>query len=328
MLLTLQTSKKCDFKECNHEGECKENHKHVKTCTCIGTKFFEGPKCSKAIDNCQGDNPCKNGGKCRNLIGQFICEECETGFGGQWCDLEISNVFEKMLLFFNHYGFYGETHKFLIIVETLGETPFSLELVSDNYAIDSFESKPAEANKWFYSQDLAKVIQKLGIRYYQDLPYAKGYYHTATETFWNVGELELSLRSYDTYSGTKLFYQNQYKLLIVNRHEECVPNLSFLYGKNPLDPLMLDIASYNNFEVVVEKRCFKNSNIILNWSVFNAIGLVKLHDFGNTGELLLKIRPYELWFNYQGEVLSSYRIVVRMIEEYKNKRRITEGRVS
>ncbi|XP_065360249.1 sperm receptor for egg jelly-like [Calliphora vicina] len=322
----IQALKICDFSECNHEGQCTLNEKNEKLCSCIGSKYFKGPKCLEAINLCETENPCKNGGKCKTVVGQFICEDCNAGFGGLWCDLEVDNGFEKMLLYFNHYGFYGEKQKFLIIVETLGEKPFSLEFVADNYAIDSFETKPQQTNKWLYSKDLPEIIKSLQIRYYQDLPYLKGYYYIASETFWDLGQLLLTLRCYDTETAAQFLYQHQFDVLISQRQAECVPQLKFIYGSNTLEPLMVDIASYNNFELVLKKRCFKNSYITYQWSVYNSIGSVKLHDFGSSHDLILKIRPYKLWFNYHGEVMSSYSLVVRMVEEYAGNRRETQTR--
>ncbi|KNC24119.1 hypothetical protein FF38_13045, partial [Lucilia cuprina] len=329
MKLTFQkhpNSKPCNFSDCNHEGLCTLNEQNEKLCSCIGSKYFQGANCSEVIDLCQIESPCKNGGICKPIMGQFICKNCNFGFGGLWCDLEVANAFENMLLYFNHYGYYGEKHKFLIMMENLGERSFSLEFVADNYAIESFETKLGKTEKWVYTKDLPSVIRKLGIRYYQDMPYTKGYYHIASETFWDLGQLALTLRCYDTETAALFFYQNQFDILIAQRKVSCVPELYFIHGANPLEPLMVDIANYNNFEIILKKRCFENSATHYQWSVFNSIGSVKLHDFGSTNELILKIKPYKLWFNYHGEVMSSYSIVVKMLEKHGGKRSESQTR--
>lgn len=326
----LTANETCDFADCNYEGECRFVNTE-KTCHCIGEKYFEGPTCSLAIDLCEVIKPCKNKGKCQAVTGQFVCNECDTGFGGLRCDLEVPNAFKNLVVYFNHYGFYGTKHKFLIMVESLGEVAFSLEFVSDLYAIDSWETKiftTDKNTKWIFSNDLISVIKNHKIRFYNDLPYQKGYYHLASETFWDYGLLKLTLSSYDTETGLKLFYQNSYDLLILKQTSECLPQLKFFHGTDPVDPLMVDIARYNNFEANLKKRCFENSNIVYKWSVYNSIGTIKLYDFGITKEPILKVPPYKLWFNYHGEVMSSYQVLIRLEESYQEQVLVTQARVS
>lgn len=328
IILKVKADKSCNFAYCNHEGECHINEENEKVCSCIGENYFEGSDCSQRINICQKHSPCKNNANCLPMVGQFICENCPAGYGGLRCDLEISNIFENMALYFNHYGFYGKLHKFLIVVENLGKNSFSLELVSSQYAIDSWETEPQKRTKWFYSNHLPSLIRKHGIRYYQDLPYVQGFYHLATQSFWDLSELQLQLRSYDSATGTQLFYEQQFQLLVVHESGKCAPSLKFIHGSNPLEPLKVDIAVYNSFEIVLLKRCFEKSRIEYQWRVYDSIGAVKLHDFGYTTNTILKVPPYKLWFNYHGEVMSSYRLVVHMIEEYSGQKITTEARVS
>ena len=328
IVIQLRARKSCHFADCNHEGECYVDEDNRKVCSCIGQNYFEGSDCSERIDICQRENPCKNNANCHAMVGQFVCLNCPAGYGGLHCDLEISNVFENLILYFNHYGYYGKSHKFLILLENLGENAFSLELASNQYAIDSWETKPEQKTKWFYSNNLPSIIKKYGIRYYQDLPYVKGFYHLSTQTFWDLSELQLQLRSYDSDTGSQLFYEQQFQLLIVHESGKCVPSLKFIHGSNPLDPLKVDIAAYNSFEILLQKRCFASSRIEYQWRVFDSTGMVKLHDFGFTTNTILKVPPYKLWFNYHGEVISLYRLVVHMVEEFSGQQINTQARVS
>ncbi|XP_061389928.1 uncharacterized protein LOC133325120 [Musca vetustissima] len=324
---TLETPTICDSSICNHEGQCfKENGQQ--RCQCVGDKYFKGPHCNEIVDNCV-EQPCQNNGECLNLVGQFICRNCAEGYGGLWCDIKRQNIFQNMVLYFNHYGYYAQEHVFLLMVEQRGLVDFSVELMGSNYVIDSFETNSINSDEqWIYSGDLESIIRKHGIRYYNDLPFKKGYYHLSHEVFWHLGILTLSLRSYDTETATDFFYYQDFDILIIPPKDfECVPQLKFRHGFDPLEPLMLDIARFNTFEGEVQERCYTDSNINYEWRIFNPIGNIMLYDFGNTDIPLLKVPPYRLWFGHQSEVMSSYSLVLRMIERSDGKvERITEAR--
>ena len=54
-------------------------------CSCpIG---FAGPRCEKIVDDCNYDNPCLNGGTCKNSFGSYVCD-CRPGFTGHRCELK------------------------------------------------------------------------------------------------------------------------------------------------------------------------------------------------------------------------------------------------
>ncbi|XP_073838232.1 polycystin family receptor for egg jelly-like [Musca autumnalis] len=327
LALSIATRKMCNVSFCNHEGQCFEENGR-KTCQCVGNKYFQGLRCTEMSNNCL-EEPCQNNGQCQNLVGQFICQNCDNGYGGLWCDIKISNVFQNMILYFNHYGYYSEEHNFLLIMEHLGYVNFSVELMSNNYVIDSFETTSMDSTlKWKYSSNLESIIKQHAIRYYNDLKFQKGYYRLAKEVFWHLDNLKLSLRSYDTETAGSLFYYNEFDILILTQQSvQCVPQLIFLHGIDPLEPLMLDIARFNTFEAVIQRRCLSDSNLVFNWRIFNTIGDKMLHEFGNTVVPMLKVPPYKLWFSYHGEVMSSYSLVIRMVERgNKNIESITEAR--
>merc|ERR1712038_1375989 len=47
---------------------------------------WTGDKCQLDINECQGNNPCKNGGTCTNLQGNYTCDCSNTGYRGRQCE--------------------------------------------------------------------------------------------------------------------------------------------------------------------------------------------------------------------------------------------------
>lgn len=334
LIIILVTSfteslKHCDPAYCSHEGQCFiENN--TKNCRCIGDTYFQGTFCAEVVDNCLS-NPCQNGGQCQSLVGQFMCRDCPEGYGSLWCDVQKENIFQNLALYFNHYAYAAVVQHFILVLEDLGSVDFSLELIADNYVIDSFETNPKVLQKqWIYSTDLTAIIRQHDIRYYNDLPFKKGYYRLAQETFWDLGILKITLRSYDTELATDLFHFQVYDLLLLKpEYLKCLPQIKFRHGSDPMDPRLLDISGFNNFEPVVMQRCAANSKFHFHWHIFNSVGNTMLYNFGNSTKPLLKVPPYRLWFNYHGEVMSSYSLVVTMVEKFNHSFETkTEARVS
>jgi len=65
---------------CQHGKPFYENHFK---CQCH--QGWTGDKCQLDIDECQGNNPCKNGGTCTNLPGNYTCD-CSSGYTGKNCE--------------------------------------------------------------------------------------------------------------------------------------------------------------------------------------------------------------------------------------------------
>lgn len=332
--IRVTTEQQCPFSYCNNEGECLEANQanSQRTCKCIGDKYFVGTTCTEMVNHC-ASNPCQRPSNCINAVGQFLCENCRSGYGGQRCNIPNSKSLSKLLLQFNHYTDFGKEHTFLLMLEQLGSVDFALELIGDNYAIDIWETVIGEDDnkakfRWYKSDDLIAVAKGLGIWHAELLPYRQGYYHVASESFWHTGLLDIKLLVYDSASGSKMLYNYDYKLLVLKPdHMNCIPVLKFPHGGHPSEPLKVDISLYNNFEPLVIQRCRNNSQMLYNWKIFNSIGTKELYDFGRS-DRLLKIPPYRLWFNYQGEVLSSYRIVVAVNEIASDFTATSQYRVS
>jgi len=66
---------------CQHGKPFYENHFK---CQCH--QGWTGDKCQLDIDECQGNNPCKNGGTCTNLPGNYTCDCSNTGYRGRQCE--------------------------------------------------------------------------------------------------------------------------------------------------------------------------------------------------------------------------------------------------
>jgi len=66
---------------CQHGKPFYENHFK---CQCH--QGWTGDKCQLDIDECQGNNPCKNGGTCTNLQGNYTCDCSNTGYRGRQCE--------------------------------------------------------------------------------------------------------------------------------------------------------------------------------------------------------------------------------------------------
>ncbi|XP_013108319.2 uncharacterized protein LOC106087723 isoform X1 [Stomoxys calcitrans] len=317
MLLASFTNSQehCDPSYCNFEGQCIEEN-NLRKCQCIGENYFTGARCAQIVDSCRS-RPCQNQGQCHGLVGQYMCRQCTEGYGGLWCDVKRKSIFQNMALYFNHYGYYAKSQNFLIVVENLGSVDFSLELLGHNYVVDSFETKMGRGStQWTHTSDLASVIRKCGIRYYNDLPYGEGYYHRSQQVFWDLGMLILSLRSYDTESALDLFHMQNFDILVLQTAElPCVPRLRFSHGFDPLEPLTLDMARFNNFAPLVLHRCSTKSEVSFQWQICNNIGNKILHEYGETTIALLKVPPYRLWFHYNGEVISSFSLVATLTEK-------------
>jgi len=66
---------------CQHGKPFYENHFK---CQCH--QGWTGDKCQLDINECQGNNPCKNGGTCTNLQGNYTCDCSNTGYRGRQCE--------------------------------------------------------------------------------------------------------------------------------------------------------------------------------------------------------------------------------------------------
>jgi len=66
---------------CQHGKPFYENHFK---CQCH--QGWTGDKCQLDINECQGNNPCKNGGTCINLQGNYTCDCRNTGYRGRQCE--------------------------------------------------------------------------------------------------------------------------------------------------------------------------------------------------------------------------------------------------
>ena len=49
---------------------------------------YAGVYCEVDINECESE-PCQNGGKCTNLIGEYRCNCAGTGFEGLNCEIDI-----------------------------------------------------------------------------------------------------------------------------------------------------------------------------------------------------------------------------------------------
>ncbi|XP_054732543.1 uncharacterized protein LOC129240642 [Anastrepha obliqua] len=306
---TLASEKLCPIGNCNNAGPCTIEGGHLK-CSCLGN-YFKGPRCQEFTNNCE-PNPCRNGGTCEPALGQFLCN-CVGTWGGQRCNLKDTPAFTKMHVLFNPVGIFGERQNFLLTVETLGPRDFNYEAFTNNCMIDTFESLPPRNSGFQYSKNLRSVAKSHGLVHADRIPYKSGYYRESYENFWEAGTLNIIVRVADMES-IELYEQTFELYLIQPPHVPCIPDIGFIHGANPQEPLMVDIARFNVFNAVVNKHCTPNSRMDMEWTVHNTIGTVLLFEFGNSGQKQLKVKPYRLWFNYHGAVAQSYMIRLNVDE--------------
>ncbi|KAG5837527.1 hypothetical protein ANANG_G00240250 [Anguilla anguilla] len=62
--------------------------KRVEIFNCSCPPGFWGPTCDSDVDECDGGDPCRNGGTCVNHPGGFRCH-CGRGFTGQYCHSDV-----------------------------------------------------------------------------------------------------------------------------------------------------------------------------------------------------------------------------------------------
>ena len=65
---------------------CRKFNRHLWSFRCQCHQGWTGDKCQLDIDECQGDNPCKNRGICTNLRGNYTCDCSNTGYRGRQCE--------------------------------------------------------------------------------------------------------------------------------------------------------------------------------------------------------------------------------------------------
>ena len=73
----------CSSNPCRNGGVCTDLINSFR-CTCpIG---FAGERCDQIVNDCGYDNPCLNGGTCRNNgYNSYVCD-CQRGFSGHRCE--------------------------------------------------------------------------------------------------------------------------------------------------------------------------------------------------------------------------------------------------
>lgn len=77
----------CESTPCQNNGRCFDEAGGF-TCDCKETGYT-GLLCQNNIDECMQHNPCLNNGICFDNYGSYTCE-CSVGFGGQNCEIIIS----------------------------------------------------------------------------------------------------------------------------------------------------------------------------------------------------------------------------------------------
>ncbi|XP_036336782.1 polycystic kidney disease and receptor for egg jelly-related protein-like [Rhagoletis pomonella] len=306
---TRASEKLCPIGNCNNAGPCTIEAERLQ-CSCLAN-YYSGLRCQDFINNCE-PNPCRNGGSCQPALGQFFCN-CVSPWGGQQCGIRGIRMFTKMHVLFNPVGIFGERHNFLLTVETLGTADFIYEAFTNNCLIDTFESYTHRESSFRYSRNLRSVARSLGLVHADRLPYNIGYYHDYYESFWEAGTLNVRVRVADMQS--RELYDQFFELYIIQpAHVPCIPDIGFMHGANPQEPLIVDIARFNFFNAIIHKHCASDSRLEIEWTVHNSIGTVLLFEFGNSGKKQLKVKPYQLWFNYHGAVAQSYMIRVNVDE--------------
>lgn len=60
--------------------------------------------------------------------------------------------------------------------------------------------------------------------------------------------------------------------MIQPAHVPCIPDIGFMHGADPQEPLMVDIARFNFFNVIIHKHCTPDSRMDIKWTVHNSIG--------------------------------------------------------
>ena len=69
---------------------CRKFNRHLWSFRCQCHQGWTGDKCQLDVDECQGNNPCKNGGICTNLRGNYTCDCSNTEYRGRQCE-EVLN---------------------------------------------------------------------------------------------------------------------------------------------------------------------------------------------------------------------------------------------
>lgn len=263
----LASEKLCPIGNCNNAGNCALDSSGIQ-CTCI-PNYFSGTRCERFINHCEA-NPCGNGATCEPALGQFLCK-CVASWGGQHCNMKDMPTFTKMHVLFNPVGVFGERQNFLLTVETLGTENFIYEAYTTNCLIDTFESYPKRKSEFRYSRDLRSVARSLGLMHAERLPYKSGYYHEGYESFWEAGTLSITVRVADLESNS--LYEQHFALYIIQPTDvPCIPDIGFMHGSDPQEPLMIDIARFNVFNAIIHRHCAPNSRFEMDWTVHNSIG--------------------------------------------------------
>ncbi|KAH9375943.1 hypothetical protein HPB48_012583 [Haemaphysalis longicornis] len=106
---------------CGPHGRCVASGNSAEPSSCLCDAGYTGRYCHENRDECQ-PNPCHNGGKCTDLIADFLCE-CQGQWKGKTCNLHgcnlrkdntstavmcvdiVQSAFFHQLLYVNHYQF-------------------------------------------------------------------------------------------------------------------------------------------------------------------------------------------------------------------------------
>lgn len=229
----------CDHDKCSFEGICTFKEE-IPTCQCLD-KIATGDKCDQMIDYCSL-NYCQNGAEClwvdfykkktvyslhfysSSYSSGYICS-CPDYYHGQNCSTNVvssKKLSKGLRLYYNHLIPINEEKFLIIFLEDQGNVETTLELLAENYFIESFDFPNDNLNKFKSTDNLEEVLIEFGIKSPRSEKDKKGFYVPVKINFVLPGISNMLLTITDA-DGNTIFYYWSFQIFVYSDSNDCFP---------------------------------------------------------------------------------------------------------
>lgn len=126
-------------------------------------------------------------------------------------------------LYFNHLIPIHKDEILIIFLEDQGNVETSLEIYTNNYAMESFNFPNDEENKFKATENLEDVLIKFGIKSSFSEKDKRGFYVPVKINFVSIGISNIILTLINADDGKQIFYYWSFQIFVYSDFNKCFP---------------------------------------------------------------------------------------------------------